>query len=103
VAADANPNTGVAIYDTYDQGGWLEVGGTSASSPIIASVFALAGVPTVGSFPNSYPYADPGALYDITKGADGSCPKHPFLCHAEVGYDGPTGLGTPDATAAFAS
>ncbi len=45
VAAVANPNTGVAIYDTYDQGGWLEVGGTSVSSPIIASVFALAGTP----------------------------------------------------------
>ena len=87
---------------TYDQGGWLEVGGTSASSPIIASVFALAGAPAAGTFPNSYPYADPGALNDVTKGADGSCPVHPFLCHAKVGYDGPTGLGTPNGTAAFA-
>jgi len=102
VAAVADPNTGVAVYDTYDQGGWLEVGGTSASSPIIASVFALAGAPAAGTFPNSYPYADPSALNDVTSGADGSCPAHPFLCHAKVGYDGPTGLGTPNGTAAFA-
>ncbi len=45
VSAVADPNTGVAVYDTFSQGGWLEVGGTSASSPIIASVFALAGTP----------------------------------------------------------
>jgi len=102
VAAVADPNTGVAVYDTYDQGGWLEVGGTSASSPIIASVFALAGAPAAGTFPNSYPYADPSALNDVTTGANGSCPAHPFRCHAKVGYDGPTGLGTPNGTAAFA-
>jgi subtilase family serine protease len=102
VAAVANPNTGVAIYDTYDQGGWLEVGGTSVASPIIASVFALAGTPAAGTFPNSYPYADPGALNDVTSGANGSCAPHGFLCHGEVGYDGPTGLGTPNGSAAFA-
>ena len=102
VAAVADPSTGVAVYDTYDQGGWLEVGGTSASSPIIASVFALAGAPAAGTFPNSYPYADPGALNDVTVGANGSCPAHPFRCNAKVGYDGPTGLGTPNGTAAFA-
>jgi subtilase family serine protease len=45
VAAVANPDTGVAIYDSYDLGGWLEVGATSASSPIVASVYALAGAP----------------------------------------------------------
>jgi subtilase family serine protease len=101
VAAVANPSTGVAIYDTYDQGGWLEVGGTSVASPIIASVFALAGVPTAGSYPSSYPYSDPSALNDVTSGSNGSCPNHPFLCHAKVGYDGPTGLGTPNGTAAF--
>src|SRR6202167_3461780 len=43
-AADADPNTGAAAYDTTNgNGGWEEVGGTSESSPIIASVFALAG------------------------------------------------------------
>jgi hypothetical protein len=102
VSSDANPNTGVAIYDTYDQGGWLEVGGTSVSSPTIASIFALAGVPAAGTYPSSYPYADPGALFDVTSGANGSC-SPAYLCHAEVGYDGPTGLGTPDGLNAFKS
>lgn len=100
VAAVADPSTGVAIYDTYDQGGWVEVGGTSVSSPIIASVYALAGSPTAGTYPNSYPYAHRADLYDVTRGADGTCsPK--YLCTARVGYDGPSGLGTPDGVAAF--
>jgi Putative Ig domain len=102
VAADADPNTGVAIYDTYDQGGWLEVGGTSAASPIIASVFALAGPPAAGSYPSSYPYARTSSLFDVTSGADGSCGGS-YLCTARTGYDGPTGWGTPDGTAAFTS
>jgi hypothetical protein len=100
VAAVADPNTGVAMYDTYDQGGFIVVGGTSVSSPIIASVYALAGVPTAGSYPSSYPYAHKSSLFDVTSGSNGSCVKA-FLCNGEVGYDGPTGLGTPDGTAAF--
>jgi subtilase family serine protease len=43
VSAVADPNTGVYIYDTFDQSGGLQVGGTSASAPIIAATFALAG------------------------------------------------------------
>jgi Big-like domain-containing protein/uncharacterized protein DUF11 len=100
VAADADPSTGVAIYDSYSEGGWLEVGGTSASSPMIAAVYALAGTPAAGSVPASYAYADPSALYDVTMGSDGSCGSS-YLCTAKVGYDGPTGLGTPDGLAAF--
>jgi hypothetical protein len=100
VAAVADPNTGVAVYDTYDQGGFLVVGGTSVSSPLIASVYALAGVPASGTYPSSYPYAHKSSLFDVTSGSNGTCTKA-FLCHGEVGYDGPTGLGTPDGTAAF--
>jgi hypothetical protein len=102
VAAVADPNTGLAVYDTYDQDGWLEVGGTSASSPIIASVFALAGTPAAGTYPSSYPYQDPAGLFDVTSGTDGSCATA-YLCTAGAGYDGPTGWGTPDGTAAFSS
>ncbi|MGI8881407.1 MAG: S53 family peptidase, partial [Jatrophihabitans sp.] len=40
VSAVADPNTGVAVYDTYGASGWQVYGGTSASSPIIASVYA---------------------------------------------------------------
>jgi subtilase family serine protease len=100
VSADANPATGVAIYDTYDQGGWLQVGGTSVSSPIIASVYALADSLKAGTFPSSYAYSHTSDLNDVTKGANGSC-SPAFLCHAETGYDGPTGLGTPIGVGAF--
>jgi Subtilase family len=102
VAADANPNTGVAVYDSYDQHGWLEAGGTSAAAPIIASVFALAGPPAAGSYPSSYPYLHASSLFDVTSGADGSCAGS-YRCTAKAGYDGPTGLGSPDGTAAFAA
>jgi subtilase family serine protease len=42
VAADADPSTGAAVYDTFGFGGWLVDGGTSLSTPLIAGVFALA-------------------------------------------------------------
>jgi hypothetical protein len=102
VSAVADPNTGVAVYDTYDQSGWLEVGGTSASSPIIASTFALAGKPAAGTFPSSYLYQHTTSLFDVTSGADGSCTPA-YLCTGEVGYDGPTGLGTPNGVTAFSN
>jgi Ricin-type beta-trefoil lectin domain/IPT/TIG domain len=102
VAAVADPNTGVAVYDTYDEGGWVVVGGTSASSPIIASVYALAGAPSSGSYPADYVYEQHNSsnMHDITTGANGTCTPA-YLCTAEVGYDGPTGWGTPDGVSAF--
>jgi hypothetical protein len=102
VAAVADPGTGVAVYDSYDQRGWLEAGGTSVSSALIGAVYALAGTPTAGSYPSSYPYASRHAadLYGVTSGSDGSC-HLAYLCGAGAGYDGPTGMGTPDGVAAF--
>jgi hypothetical protein len=102
VSAVADPNTGVAVYDSYGYGGWLVVGGTSASSPIIASTFALAGTPASGSYPASSLYANRGSLYDVTSGSNGSCGGS-YLCTGVTGYDGPTGLGTPNGTGAFGS
>jgi hypothetical protein len=102
VAAVADPNTGLAVYDSYSEGGWLEVGGTSASSPIIAATFALAGTPAAGTYPSSYIYKHTSNLFDVTSGADGSC-STAYLCHGEVGYDGPTGWGTPDGVTAFSN
>ena len=101
VSAVADPATGVAVYDTANgNGGWNVFGGTSASSPIIASVYALAGAPAAGSAPASYPYAHTSALNDVTSGATASCSPS-YLCTAGPGYDGPTGLGTPNGTTAF--
>jgi subtilase family serine protease len=98
VSAVANPATGVAVYDsTPSQGahGWMKFGGTSASAPIVAGALAQGG----GDAPG-LPYANPGALWDITSGSNGSCTVA-YLCTAAPGYDGPTGLGTPNGVAAF--
>ncbi|WP_285579879.1 carboxypeptidase regulatory-like domain-containing protein [Actinoallomurus iriomotensis] len=98
VSAVADPNTGVAVY----YGGWHVYGGTSASAPIIASTYALGGTPAAGSSPNSFPYDQTSDLNDVTSGSNGSCDPA-YLCKAGTGYDGPTGLGTPNGTGAFHS
>ncbi|MGH3769262.1 MAG: Ig-like domain repeat protein [Pseudonocardiaceae bacterium] len=100
VAAVADPQTGVAVYQTYGASGWQIYGGTSVAAPIIASVYALAGDPGASDSPNSYPYAHTSALNDVTSGNNGNCGAP--LCTAGAGYDGPTGLGTPQGTSAFA-
>ncbi|MGW4562335.1 putative Ig domain-containing protein [Streptomyces sp. NPDC004561] len=102
VSAVADPATGVAVYDTYGGTGWAVYGGTSASSPIIASVYALAGTPGASDYPAKYPYSHTGNLYDVTSGSNGSCTTS-YFCNATTGYDGPTGWGTPNGTTAFTS
>jgi Fibronectin type III domain len=95
VSAVADPNTGVWVYDTYGVSGWAIYGGTSVAAPIIGSFYALAGnAPGSSATPASYLYSSPTALYDVTSGSDGSC-SPAYLCTATVGYDGPTGLGSP--------
>lgn len=102
VSAVADPSTGVAVYDTYAfvPGGWFVVGGTSASSPIIAAVYGLAGNASTVDYPASLPYAHPQRLHDVTRGGNGFCTRR-YLCIAGPGYDGPTGLGTPRGIGAF--
>ena len=110
VSAVADPNTGVAVYDSncnfFQQlvgqcfKGWGVVGGTSASAPIVGGVYALAGNSSSVSYPSSLPYATPTALHDVTSGSNGSCGGS-YLCTAGPGYDGPTGLGTPNGVGAF--
>jgi N-acetylneuraminic acid mutarotase len=102
VSAVADPLTGVSVYQTYGGSGWTVYGGTSVSSPLIAGVYASAGTPTAGTYPNSYPYAQQTALNDVTTGSNGTCTPT-GLCTAGPGYDGPTGLGTPNGLAAFRS
>jgi hypothetical protein len=111
VAAVGDPDTPVWFYDTYPFQGlnldWNLVGGTSVSSPIIASVYALAGAPRPGTYPASYLY-QPGhafRLFPVTSGQDGYC-RPEYLCNAAddypgTHYNGPAGWGTPDGTAAF--
>ncbi|MFE0525172.1 peptidase S8 [Streptomyces sp. NPDC058954] len=103
VSAVADPATGVSVYDSYGvTAGWYTFGGTSASAPIIAAVYALAGTPSSSSYPASFPYTKAGtsALNDVTSGNNGSC-STTYLCTAQTGYDGPTGWGTPEGVSAF--
>ena len=96
-SADADPNTGVAVYDSYHESGWLVFGGTSVATPIIASTFALAGSSADNT--NAHLYGNTSSLNDVTSGSNGSCGKP--LCAAGAGWDGPTGLGTPNGIGAF--
>jgi hypothetical protein len=100
VAADADPATGVAFYDSDGFGGWGEGGGTNVSAAIVAGVYALAGPPEAYTYPARYPYQASSGLYPVTSGSDGTCGTA-YLCTAGSGYNGPAGLGTPDGTAAF--
>jgi hypothetical protein len=134
VSADADPYTGVAVYDStpiVEEGkerlGWTTIGGTSLASPLIASVFALAGGAHGVEYPAKTLYENelklPNSLHDVTKGSNGECSKlfneetglsgcteleeaatcseKPAICQARIGYDGPSGVGTPDGIAAF--
>jgi hypothetical protein len=140
VAADADPYSGVAVHDTnaecryqYEEAKvkhvlyWCTIGGTSLASPLIASVFALAGGAQGVEYPAQTLYqnavATPASLHDVTTGSNAeclspfdeetglqgctaaeegntSCSSH-LICLAGSGYDGPTGVGTPAGIAAF--
>jgi subtilase family serine protease len=101
VAAVADPNTGVAVYDSYQESGWMQIGGTSVSSPINAAAFAMAGNASKRHAAKEfYEPANQQFLYDITSGANGNC-SPAYLCNGEVGYDAPTGWGTPNGIGAY--
>jgi subtilase family serine protease len=98
VSAVADPATGVAVYDStayQGQSGWMVFGGTSVAAPVIGGVYGLA-----GSGDNNTPYAHTDALFDVTSGSNGSCDTSQW-CTARAGWDGPTGLGTPNGAGAF--
>jgi subtilase family serine protease len=106
IAAVASPETPVSIADSYKlpsefskpEPGWTLVAGTSVSSPLMAGTMALANAHT-RSFAGAEAYYTEasqngtGVLTDVTSGSNGSCGT--YLCNGEVGYDGPTGLGSP--------
>jgi hypothetical protein len=132
VAAVGDPYTGFDIYDTYAYEpsfatGWMTVGGTSLSSPIVSALYALAGGSRGTAYPAATLYAhsaQAGSFYDVTEGGDGYCdavapgpcgePEVNELlgnvdcegttsCDAAPGFDGPSGVGAPNGLAAFAS
>lgn len=99
VAVVADPTTGVAVFDSYgDATGWQIMGGTSVGAPIIAGIYALAGNAT--RIDNSYLYQHANQFNDVLVGNNGRCDLVQS-CNAQMGYDGPTGLGTPNGIGAF--
>lgn len=107
VAAVADPNTGVAVYDSYGSTGganWYVFGGTSVAAPLVGTIYGTYGVP-VG--PSGYAvenaWLNRASLFDVTSGSNGRCTRGKntagaYLCTAGVGYDGPTGNGTPNGS-----
>ena len=94
IAAVGDPATGLAVYNAAN-GGWISVGGTSASSPFVAAIFAATGNGAVmtGKFVKD----NAAKLFDVLTGTNGTCPAGTgLLCTATAGWDGPTGYGTPN-------
>ena len=95
VSYNADPASGVSVYDSFGyQGirGWFVVGGTSAGAPQWAAIKALNATTT-----NTNIYQDalaaPAAYFrDIVTGSNGTCE---FYCSAQAQYDYVTGLGSP--------
>jgi PKD repeat protein len=140
ISADANPYTGFDIYDSYDCGSeceafkrgrnWLTIGGTSLATPLIGSLYALAGGSHGVEYPSLTLYGhlgDASSLYDVTEGGNGYCDAAPEFecghpdaygalvrgyaldvdceyttaCDAAPGFDGPSGVGTPNGLSLF--
>jgi PKD repeat protein len=132
VSADANPNTGFEIYDSYNCGvvcrrngegkGWLMIGGTSLSTPLISSMYALVGGSNDVEYPALTLYGHLGetsSLFDVTEGGNGYCDEGgsacganalkgarvdcegTTACNATTGFDGPSGVGTPNSLNLF--
>jgi subtilase family serine protease len=106
VSANADPNTGSAVFTTSS--GWMQVGGTSLAAPLIAAVFALKDTVSANIKPAATLYANAGtsAFRDVTAGTDdagkyGVPCTHTSACNAVAGYDLPTGVGSPNGITGF--
>ncbi len=127
VSMVGDPDTGLDIYDDYNCGsactrvdkGWVTVGGTSLSAPLVSALYALAGGVQGVPYPSVTLYgqqADVTGRFDVTEGGNGYCGGEPAAecghpdsdlgvgridcestteCDAAAGYDGPSGVGTP--------
>ncbi|MGH9885919.1 MAG: S8 family serine peptidase, partial [bacterium] len=90
VSAVADPNTGVAVFN-QGAGGWVVLGGTSAAAPLVAAVYAAYGL---GPSSPAFSWQHAAQYFDVTTGKNGNCGT--LLCNAAAGWDGPTGIGTPN-------
>jgi Putative Ig domain len=113
VTFNADPTTGqyiVVLAPGAASANWLSAGGTSLATPQWAGILAVANA--LRAQAEEAPIGDPheklygiatqrieyaSAFYDITRGSDGSCAD----CFAEIGYDLPSGIGSPNVTSLF--
>jgi subtilase family serine protease len=130
IAAVGDPYTGFDIYDSYAyepgfKGGWLTIGGTSLSSPLVSGLYGLAGGSHGAGYPAATLYAhvaQASSLFDVSKGGNGYCDgeepascgeptvnevlgnvdcEGTTSCDAALGFDGPSGVGAPKGLLAF--
>ncbi|HEY1656187.1 MAG TPA: S8 family serine peptidase [Candidatus Tumulicola sp.] len=106
VSAEASVLTPVAVY-FGGYGGWTAFGGTSVSTPLVAGIFGRAGNGGSGNGPRNL-WTNRSHLNDLTVGNNlyaplsGNCASSAhYICYAGKGFDGPTGLGSPNGLAAF--
>jgi hypothetical protein len=101
VSAVADPDTGLAVRDTFGYAGWLRVGGTSLATPIVSSLYAMG----AGNHRDPHDlrdlYRDRSAVFDAVGGSNGTNCSNTYLCTGVPGFDGPTGLGTPNASSRY--
>src|SRR4051794_9531499 len=98
VAAVGDPRTGFDVRDSYGQGGWLTVGGTSLSAPLIAAMYALAGGAGGSAYPAASLYVNsalhPQLRYDVSAGGNGYCGGAPDLTTCMAAVAAVPGSGT---------
>jgi hypothetical protein len=100
VAAVAAVETGVSVRIEHS---WQVYGGTSVASPLVAGIMAHASSAERALGADAF-YKEPSSLFDVTEGENwdplsstsSECAPNEYLCNGEIGYDGPTGLGTPN-------
>jgi hypothetical protein len=66
------------------------------AAPVVGALYALADNGSSNVNMSSLPYGMPTAFNDVVSGSNGSC-GGTYLCTGVSGYDGPTGLGTPNS------
>ncbi|MFI5010045.1 MAG: S8 family serine peptidase [Solirubrobacterales bacterium] len=100
VSAVASTETPVSLYNSYGSKGWVNYGGTSVATPILAAVEAISNK-AVREAGSEFFWIGATKLFDVTEGNNGTCTppaEDELFCTARVGYDGPTGWGTPNGT-----
>ena len=104
VSADADPSSGAAVNEATSSStsSWWDVGGTSLATPIISGIFGLIGKVPTGVTGSTIPYGSYNSsnFHDVTSGTN--CANGITLnCTAAVGFDTPSGLGTPFGIGGF--